>query len=208
MVKGILNSENNLNPLVEIVTGANLVPELDTVYCPLTLNLPPTFQFWGRSIAQICLHIDALRHLAATSAGVKVGEGGNMWLPVVWTARGPIYAEVIGTIATDSYQQPIHLDDRDRQPLYQFAYQLLSTIAAPPATYLIQFCHQQREVVFDRLLPFPALPALASVGIQQPDLFTCHWRCITQQPILDLLVSFNPANNLNATNKSSAVKNP
>ena len=156
------------------------------IYCPLTLAIPPTFQFWGQSIGRSCQDIDQLRHLAATTTGVKVGNGGNLWLPVIWTARGPIYGEAIGLIEPDNYQQPIHLDDIDRQPLYQFGYQLLTQLVAPPATYLIQFSKTDSEIVFDRLFPFPAIPALASIGVQHPDLFECHWRCITQQSIVDL----------------------
>jgi hypothetical protein len=73
-----------------------------------------------------------------------------------------MYGEVIGGVDTDSYRQPIHLNDVDRQPLYQFGYQLLSQLDAPPATYLVQFSHQKQAVVFDRLLPFPALSCLSS----------------------------------------------
>jgi hypothetical protein len=164
------------------------VPDLGVIYCPLTLNLPPTFAFWGQSIAQTCQDINTLRHLAATTIGVKVGDRGNMWLPVIWTARGPIYGEVIGAVSP-GYQQPVHFNDSNRQPLYQFAYQLLTQLTAPPATYLVQFSKAETEIVFDRLFPFPAIPALASIGVQHPDLFDCHWRCITQQPIIDVYLS-------------------
>ena len=136
--------------------------------------------------SSICQDIDQLRHVAATTIGVKVGDGGSLWLPVIWTARGPFYGEAIGLIEPDRYQQPIHLNDIDRQPLYQFGYQLLTQLVAPPATYLIQFSKTKAEIVFDRLFPFPAVPALASVGVQHPDLFECHWRCIMQQSILDV----------------------
>ena len=168
------------------VTELPAVADPLAIYCPLTLDLPPTFEFWGQSIGRSCQDIDQLRHLSATTTGVKVGNGGNLWLPVIWTARGPIYGEAIGLIEPDTYQQPIHLDDIDRQPLYQFGYQLLTQLVAPPATYLIQFSKTDSEIVFDRLFPFPAIPALASIGVQHPDLFECHWRCITQQSIVDL----------------------
>jgi hypothetical protein len=168
------------------VTELPAVPNPKAIYCPMTLNVPPTFEFWGRSIGRACQDIDRLRELAATSTGAKVGDGGNLWLPVIWTARGPIYGEVIGEIDRGNYQQPIHLDDSDRQPLYQFGYQLLSQLTAPPATYLVQFSQAETGIIFDRLFPFPAIPALASIGVQHPDLFDCHWRCITQQSIVNV----------------------
>lgn len=171
------------------VSELPLVADPQAIYCPLTLDIPPTFQFWGQSIGRSCREIDQLRDLAATTTGVKVGNAGNLWLPVIWTARGPIYGEAIRLIAPDKYQQPIHLDDVDRQPLYQFGYQLLNQLVAPPATYLIQFSKTDVGIVFDRLFPFPAIPALASIGVQHPDLFECHWRCITQQSIVDLYSS-------------------
>lgn len=171
------------------VSELPLVADPQAIYCPLTLDIPPTFQFWGQSIGRSCREIDQLRDLAATTTGVKVGNGGNLWLPVIWTARGPIYGEAIGLTGPDKYQQPIHLDDVDRQPLYQFGYQLLNQLVAPPATYLIQFSNTDVGIVFDRLFPFPAIPALASIGVQHPDLFECHWRCITQQSIIDLYSS-------------------
>jgi hypothetical protein len=87
-----------------------------------------------------------------------------------------------------SYAQPLHLPDRYRQPLYQLGQRLLGLVSASPAVYLLQFGFQGEEIVFDRLFPFPAAPAIASLGIQTPDLFECHWRCLTQQPIRDLRI--------------------
>ena len=171
---------------VQFVTVDELpaVANPKAIYCPLTLNVPSTFEFWGQSIGETCQNIDRLRELAATTTGVNVGAGGNLWLPIIWTARGPIYGEVIGEMDGENYQQPIHLDDLDRQPLYQFGYQLLTQLIAPPATYLVQFSQAETGITFDRLFPFPAIPALASIGVQHPDLFDCHWRCITKQSIV------------------------
>jgi hypothetical protein len=184
----MLGSIGSVVSSVQFLTISELpvVADPQAIYCPLTLDIPPTFQFWGQLIGRSCRDIDQLRDLAANTTGVKVGSGGNLWLPVISTARGPIYGEVIGLIEPNKYQQPIHLDDIDRQPLYQFGYQLLSQLVAPPATYLIQFSKAESGIVFDRLFPFPAIPALASISVQHPDLFACHWRCITQQSIIDL----------------------
>jgi hypothetical protein len=181
----MLRSIGEIVDSVEFVTVAELPPVANAkaIYCPLTLNLPSTFEFWGQSINRVCQDIDRLRDLAAATTGVKVGDGGNLWLPVIWTARGPIYGEVIGKNGSD-YHQPIHLEDIDRQPLYQFGYQLLTQLTAPPATYLVQFSKAETGIIFDRLFPFPAIPALASIRVQHPDLFDCHWRCITRQSIV------------------------
>jgi hypothetical protein len=171
----MLGSIGELVDSVQFVTVAELpsVADPKAIYCPLTLDVPPTFEFWGRSIGRSCQQIDRLRDLAATTTNVKVGDGGNLWLPITWTAREPIYGAVIGGIESD----------RDRQPLYRFGERLLTELSAPPATYLVQFSQDRAEMVFDRLFPFPAIPALGNIG-QQLDLFACHWRCITKQSIV------------------------
>ena len=108
---------------------------------------------------------------------------------MVLTAKGPLYGEVIGEgVIPNSFKQPIDLTDDIRQPLYYLAYELLRSIAATPAVYLLQFALRDQDVVFDRLWPFPAAPAIASLAVQSPDLFTCHWHCLTGQPILDLTI--------------------
>jgi hypothetical protein len=186
----MLRSIGEIVDSVQFVTVDELpsVADPKAIYCPLTLNVTPTFKFWGQSIGRSCQDIDRLRDLAATTTGVKVGSGGNLWLPIIWTARDPIYGEVIGKSEGDNYRQPIQLDDLDRQSLYQFGDRLLTQLTAPPATYLVQFSQAEDGIVFDRLFPFPAIPALASIGVRQPDLFDCHWRCITGQSIVNVHV--------------------
>lgn len=181
----MLRSIGEVVESVEFVTVTELpaVASAKAIYCPMTLAVPPAFQFWGQSIGQTCQQIDRLRDLAATTIGVKVGDGGNLWLPIVWTAGEPIYGEVIGKSDGDDYQQPIHLGEIDCRSIYQFGNLLLTDLSAPPATYLVQFSQTDPGIIFDRLFPFPAIPALASVGSQHPDLFECHWRCITHQSI-------------------------
>lgn len=187
---------------IESVVQANSAPQRDMILCPLTLNLPDDLPFPGQSIYKTCRSIQALRRQVEQVLAYPTGDG-QFWLPIVLTAKGPLYAEVIGRtsfFASDAskarvpgnateYCQPIHLGDRWRQPLYQLGQRLLADLDAPPAVYLIQFSFQEKQVYFDRLLPFPALPAIASLGVQTPDLFTCHWRCLTAQPILDVAIA-------------------
>ncbi|WP_051037993.1 hypothetical protein [Thalassoporum mexicanum] len=137
---------------------------------------------------------------------VVISAAGELWLPIVWTARGPLYGEVISRDQQGKYQQPFHLKDYDRQPLYRLAQNMLSDLHAPPAVYLLQFDlvssvvdstleftpnqvgKDHHKIGFDRLIPFPAEPAIASIDVQQPNLFECHWRCLTNQPIYDLII--------------------
>jgi hypothetical protein len=195
----MLRSIGEIVDSVQFVTVAELPPvaSANAIYCPMTLAVPPSFEFWGQSIGRTCQDIDRLRHLAATTIGVKVGDGGNLWLPIIWTDREPIYGEVIGKQESDNYRQSIHLDALDASTqrlcqrqllLHQFGYQLLTQLTAPPATYLVQFSQSETGIIFDRLFPFPAIPALARIGIQHPDLFECHWRCITGQSIVNVEV--------------------
>lgn len=180
----MLRSIGEMVESVQFVTVAELpaVANPKAIYCPMTLAVPTTFEFWGQSIGRSCQDIDRLRDLAATTTGVKVGNGGNLWLPIIWTAQDPVYREVIGGI-DGNYQQPVDVDNLDRQQLYTFGGRLLTQLAAPPATYLVQFSQSETGMIFDRIFPFPAIPALASIGVQQPDLFDCHWRCITGRSI-------------------------
>lgn len=166
----------------------------DIIWCPLTLDVPSTLEFPAQIIFQTCRQVKSLRQRVQQQLGYATSDErhllGNLYLPVVLTAKGPLYGEVIRKKQTANlYQQPIDLPDNQRQPLYHLAYQLLQSLLAPPAVYLLQFGYnEQEEVVFDRLWPFPAAPAIASIDVQEPDLFTCHWHCLTRQPIFDLTI--------------------
>jgi hypothetical protein len=173
--------------------GSKLTAE-DIIWCPLTIDIPNSLQFAAGDIFQACSNVTALRQRVKQKLGyATVGsnqELGNLYLPVVLTAKGPVYGEVISEEPTTNvYQQPVDLPDNQRQPLYHLAYQLLQLLSAPPAVYLLQFGYNDQDIVFDRLWPFPAAPAIASIGVQEPDLFTCHWHCLTKQPIIDLTIT-------------------
>ncbi len=158
--------------------------QAQVLYCPLTLALPPCLQ---TPLTQACADVAGLRQwvVAALDYGTATGD---RWLPVVLTARGPLYAEVIAPEASGQTRQPWHLTDDLRQPLYHLAFDLLEHLGATPGVYMLQFAQRGAEICFDRLWPFPTASAIASRGVQEPDLFTCHWRCLTEAPILDLCI--------------------
>ena len=176
---------------------ADLQNQAEILWCPLTLNLPENLEFPAQSLYQACRDVTGLRQ-SVEQLGHLTGVG-DFWLPIVLTAKGPLYGEVIGRVEDDesrrsepafkSYRQPVHLSDVWRQPLYQLGHQLLQFLSAPPAVYLLQFGFQEQGIVFDRLLPFPGEPAIASISVQKPDLFTCHWHCLTGQAIYDLQIN-------------------
>jgi hypothetical protein len=185
---------------IEVVPAASLWSDYkkykgddSLIYCPLTIQLPDDFEFPGHDIYKACRDIKARRRWVKQNLGYKIcshhSQLGDFWLPVVLTAKGPIYGEMIGEGGIpNSYQQPIDLPDRQRQNLYYLAHRLLQSLSSLPGVYLLQFGFQDRDIVFDRLWPFPAAPAISSIKVQQPDLFTCHWYCLTDRPILDLTI--------------------
>lgn len=167
----------------------------DVLVCPLTLNIPPNLPFKNEAIYKACRD-SGLRQQVAQQIGCETGDG-YFWLPLVLTAKGPLYGEVIGLAkempenlsSNLNYYQPFHLSDALRQQIYQIGHRLLQLLSAPPAAYLMQFGFKSEgSICFDRLWPFPAAPAIASLGIQEPNLFACHWYCVTNQPILDLTI--------------------
>lgn len=151
---------------------------------PMTLELPAWLDL--HPIYAACRNVQPLqRRVAEWQVPVQPGD---VWLPIVWTVKGPLYGELIGQVGNGSYIQPIHLDDSQRQPLYELGGRLLRSLEAPPSVYLMQVAVDGQQVSFDRLLPFPSAPALASLQCQMPDLFTCHWWCLAGQPIRELTI--------------------
>jgi hypothetical protein len=203
-LKKAITADTSRPIVVEVVAAANLwsksvkleAESQDVFYCPLTIQLPDFFDFSARAIYQACLDIEGRRLWVEQNLAHKTSIGnrclGDLWLPVVWTRKGPLYGAAIeeGAIP-NSYQQPVDLSDKMREPLYHLAERLLKSLSAPPAVYLLQFSLLGQEIVFDRLWPFPAAPAIASLRVQQPDLFTCHWYCLTNQPLLDLRLNYS-----------------
>lgn len=184
---------------VDIIDSSELMADDailgDRLLCPLTLNLPETLPFIAQALYTTCRNTNALRQ-QLECWHYPTGTG-SFWLPIVLTAKGPLYAEVIGVKANTAlkkhslgscYEQPIHFSDMQRQSLYALGQRLLRSLNAPPAVYLMQFGWQDDTLCFDRLLPFPAAPAIASLNVQTPDLFTCHWLCLIGKPLTDLTI--------------------
>lgn len=183
------------------ITTINHLPTLidekiyseDTILCPLTFRIPSSLKFPQQAAYQACADMIGLRQ-RVEELRVSTGEG-RLWLPIVLTSKGALYAEAITSADQDSvsnalsYFQPFHLPDLYRQPLYELGQRLLKLISATPSTYLMQFGFVGETVFFDRLFPFPAAPAIASLNVQSPNLFACHWRCLTNTPILDLTIA-------------------
>ncbi|HHP7231821.1 MAG TPA: hypothetical protein ACFCUY_13305 [Xenococcaceae cyanobacterium] len=202
--QGIINYSSDTT--VEITSVGSLWSKINksnghephnTIYCPLTIQLPEYFNFPNQAIYQACKDITARRRWVERNLGIKTSVGdswlGHLWLPAILTDKGLIYGAIIGEgEMPNSYEQPREFPDKHLKSLHHLASNLLSALSAPPAVYLIQFSLYSNEIFFDRLWPFPAAPAFASLSRgQQPDLFTCHWLCLSGQPILDILISDN-----------------
>jgi hypothetical protein len=205
MVEALQSSilETSPSRMVEIVSAATLWSKnsknfkrdaiIDTIYCPLTIQLPDYFDFPQRKIYAACKDINSRRRWVEKNLGFKTSVGdswlGHLWLPIVVT-DGLVFGEIIGEgPIPNSYEHPVAIPKRQQRSLHSLAEQLIDSLEATPGTYLLQFSLYNGEIVFDRLWPFPAAPALITLKTQQPDLFTCHWHCLTEQPISKINIS-------------------
>lgn len=180
---------------IQILGEAELDPKIkpgltEGLICPLTLNVPDWLPLANRDMYAACADVERLRRVS--DGWQDDARPGAYWLPIVLTAKGPLYAEAIAQVnpsEPSTYRQPFHLTDSQRQPLYSLGFRLLQALNAPPAVYMMQFGCEADRVWFDRLLPFPTAAAIASLEVQTPDLFTCHWACLTEQPIRELSIT-------------------
>lgn len=111
-------------------------------------------------------------------------------MPVVVTARGPLYAEAIGE-AQGCFWQPELLTDQQRQVLYGFVGKWIgvgTSRPAPPGVYLFAFVPEAGKLRFEKLTPYPNDAALVTLAAQCPNLFECHWRAVSGLPVTDLQV--------------------
>ncbi|MGL5033231.1 MAG: hypothetical protein ACRC6M_05460, partial [Microcystaceae cyanobacterium] len=188
--------QNAPQTIIETIAVASLwseaaqqkMPGAGQIFCPLTIQLPDWLQFPAQHLYHTCLDVQSYRQWVTDKFDYKAynntNDLGDCWLPIIWTKKGPLYAEVIteGEMP-NAYQQPLDLGDDLRQQLYSLGFKCLEAVNAPPSVYLLQFGLSGQTVIFDRLWPFPAAPAIASLGKQNPDLFTCHWYCLNDQPL-------------------------
>jgi hypothetical protein len=206
--------------VIDSLQWASNPPDPAALFCPLTLDLPTNVVFWGSDIFSVCRSLrrgdEQLDHIVLgvtepieLPESARAGLPTRLWLPIVLTAKGPLYGELIGlnpepipqlkqSVAstpaqTPSYAQPIHLADQQRQPIYQRSFQLLSALNAPASVYLVEWSVElQHEALSAMRLvgiaPFPDGPAIASVGVQTPDLYTCYWKCIAGEPLGELTI--------------------
>ncbi len=124
----------------------------------------------------------------AQQLGVKICPATH-WLPVALTAKGTLYGELIGQVSQGNFLQPIHLNDKIRQTLYRFTQGLFHTLELKSTgVYCVGVAWEDGQLCFDRLWPFPIQPALASLGVQTPDLFVAHYLCCGNLPLRDLRI--------------------
>lgn len=199
LAKGVIKS--NPQWQIEIVSGADLwlqsielpCSSSHIVYCPLTIKLPDWFVFPAQKIYSACRDVEGRRQWVKENFGYQTSQEnewlGDLWLPIVVTQEKLIYGSIIveGVIPND-YRQPYDLPSEILPQLCRLADGLLDSIGAIPSVYLLQFrLIERKKIIFDRLWPFPATPAISSIQQQEPDLFACHWLCLSNQPISEIL---------------------
>lgn len=160
----------------------------DIIYCPLTIKLPDWFNFPAQQIYYGCRDVEKRRKWVQQHFGYKTTHDniwlGDLWLPIIFDGENFTYSDVIGEgVLPNYYQQPNDLPSEIYPLLKTLSKELLISIHAIPSVYLLQFKILDNNIIFDRLWPFPATPAIASINGKQPDLFACHWRCLNNQSI-------------------------
>lgn len=199
LTRAIQNSDDSMG--IEIIGAADLwsksisltTESQKLIYCPLTINLPHWLNFSAKKIFELCLDIKGRRNWVENNFNYKTTIGnsslGDLWLPLILTQKELVYGEIIGEGEIPNfYQQSIHFPNNIRRSLYKLGANLLESIEAIPAVYLLQFKMLDENIIFDRLWPFPASPAIASLNKKNNDLFACHWLCLTGKSTTDSIM--------------------
>lgn len=200
MIHSLVQAIEQQNPAlsIEIVTPPALRTKIDLIlaakqrpiYCPLTIQIPPSIRLPTQDIFQACQDIKARREWVTQQLGIKTNLSessfGDRWLPVIVLSDGIRFGEVIGEREVpNAYQQPVEIAKQHRKPLMTLARKLIEGLKAPPSVYLLQFSVVEGDIVFDRLWPFPAAPAIASLSQSDPNLYTLYWQCIRKQQLIE-----------------------
>jgi len=160
------------------------------VYCPLTIQLPRWLDFPGQKVYQACQDINARRQWVSEQLHLPLCNDANWlgdhWLPIAVTVEGlqflPLIYEGMMPNAYEMVSWDLPPYQRYRSALENLAEALVKELNAPPAVYLLQFSVAQ-GLLFDRLWPFPAAPAIATINQGHANLYHYHWCCLNNLPL-------------------------
>lgn len=160
------------------------------IYCPLTIQLPRWLDFPGQGVYQACQNIAARRQWVSETLGLPLCNDANWlgdhWLPIILSGDGveffPLIYEGIMPNAYEMVSWDFPPYQRYQSGLADLARALVKELNAPPAVYLLQFSIAQ-GLMFDRLWPFPAAPAIATINFSHANLYTYHWCCLNNLPL-------------------------
>lgn len=188
--------QDNPDRVVTVVTPALLRHGSEVLHAPhyllpLTLQIPSTIAFPAREVFLACQDVQGMRDWVEQKLNLTAlshHEGlGDRWLPAIVSTTDLCFGELIGEGAIpNAYQQPVEIADRQKRSLHSLAKKLLNSLNAPPAVYLLQVRLTPSQVLFDRLWPFPAAPAIASLHSANSDLYHLHWQCVQQQQLVEI----------------------
>lgn len=160
------------------------------IYCPLTIQLPQWLNFPGQDVYQACQEIAVRRQWVSEHLDLPICNDahwlGDHWLPIIVAADEIQFAPLIHEGMMPNVYDLLSWESTPyqghRTKLEKLAESLIQGLNAPPAVYLLQFSFSQ-TILFDRLWPFPAAPAIATMGHEHLDLFAYHWRCLNNPPL-------------------------
>lgn len=200
MVNALKTAIATLSPetIIETVAVASLWSEQaqqqtqlgGRIYCPLTIQLPQWLNFPGQTIYQACQEIAPRRQWVSEHLDLPLCNDANWlgdhWLPIIVSGDeiqcAPLIHEGMMPNVYDLLSWEATPYHRHRSQLERVAHGLIQALNAPPGVYLLQFSLSQ-TILFDRLWPFPAAPAIATIGYDSLNLFAHHWRCLNNLPI-------------------------
>ncbi|AIE74528.1 MULTISPECIES: hypothetical protein [unclassified Synechocystis] len=200
MVNGLKEAIASCSPetIIETVAVASLWSDQaqqqiqmgGRIYCPLTIQLPRWLDFPGQIMYQACQDINTRRQWVSEKLNLPLCNDANWlgdhWLPIIVSTDeigfSPLIYEGMMPNAYEMVSWDLPPYQRYRDVLENLAWALVKELKAPPAVYLLQFSVAQ-GLVFDRLWPFPAAPAIVTINQGQGNLYTYHWCCLNNLPL-------------------------